>query len=107
MRAVYLQTRSRKHTSNMFRSRSLHILRQLLLLMAGFSVCWCHQVQPKLIDCHVHHNGSNEFLQKLITKLEAVQGMAMLITAPKDLQAVIEFMKSHPGRLVGLGEIQL
>ena len=31
----------------------------------------------------------------------------MLITAPKDLSAVTEFMKSHPDRLVGLGEIQL
>lgn len=83
------------------------ICRLLALLITTFCVCWSQHIQPKLIDCHVHHNGSNEFLKKLTAKLEAVQGIAMLITAPKDLQAVSEFMKSHPDRLVGLGEIQL
>jgi predicted TIM-barrel fold metal-dependent hydrolase len=81
--------------------------RYAFLFAATFSVCWCQPVKPKLIDCHVHHNGSNEFLQKLVTKLESVQGMAMLITSRKDLDAVSDFMKSHPGRLFGLGEIQL
>jgi len=81
--------------------------RHLLLLVAGVNACWCQHVQPKLIDCHVHHNGSNEFLSKLVTKLDTVQGMAMLITAPKDLPEVTEFMKSHPDRLIGLGEIRL
>jgi uncharacterized protein len=83
------------------------VCRQLILLITSLCVCWCQRVQPKLIDCHVHHNSSNDFLEKLVTKLESVQGMAMLITAPKDLRAVSEFMKSHPDRLVGLGEIQL
>jgi uncharacterized protein len=83
------------------------VYRTAFLFMAGVTGCWCQHVQPKLIDCHVHHNGSPEFLEKLVTKLESVQGMAMLITAPKDLSAVTEFMKSHPDRLVGLGEIQL
>lgn len=83
------------------------ICRYLLLLASSFSVCWPQRIQPKLIDCHVHHNSSNDFLEKLVTKLEGVQGMAMLITAPKDLQAVSNFMKSHPDRLIGLGEIHL
>jgi uncharacterized protein len=83
------------------------VYRTAILLMLGVSGCWCQHVQPKLIDCHVHHNGSPEFLNKLVTRLESVQGMAMLITAPKDVSAVTEFMKSHPDRLVGLGEIQL
>jgi hypothetical protein len=75
--------------------------------MVCLSLCWSQQVQPKLIDCHVHHNGSNAFLAKLVAKLTPLQGMAMLITAPKNLDAVTSFMKSHPGRLIGLGEIQL
>jgi uncharacterized protein len=83
------------------------VYRTALLFMAGVTGCWCQHLQPKLIDCHVHHNGRPEFLEKLVTRLESVQGMAMLITAPKDLSAVTEFMKSHPDRLVGLGEIQL
>ncbi|MGI8962506.1 MAG: amidohydrolase family protein [Bryobacteraceae bacterium] len=83
------------------------IFRYPLLLAAALGVCWCQRAQPKLIDCHVHHNSSNDFLEKLVAKLEPLQGMAMLITAPKDLPAVSEFMKRHPDRLVGLGEIQL
>jgi predicted TIM-barrel fold metal-dependent hydrolase len=83
------------------------ICRHLLLFIACVTACWCQDAQPRLIDCHVHHNGSTGFLEKLVTKLEAVQGMAMLITAPKDLPGVTEFMKSHPDRLVGLGEIEL
>ncbi|MFL6350363.1 MAG: amidohydrolase family protein [Bryobacteraceae bacterium] len=83
------------------------ICRSVLLLTASFCVCWPQRVQPKLIDCHLHHNGSTQFLEKLVTKLESVQGMAMLLTMPKDLQQVSDFMKTHPDRLVGLGEIQL
>ncbi|HSU58131.1 MAG TPA: amidohydrolase family protein [Bryobacteraceae bacterium] len=83
------------------------ISQNLLLLTATLGLCWSQAQQPKLIDCHVHHNGSNEFLEKLVAKLEPLQGMAMLITAPKDLDSVTAFMKTHPNRLIGLGEIQL
>ncbi len=62
---------------------------------------------PRLIDCHIHHNGSNAFLEKLTARLDAADGLAFLITAPKDLAAVTAFMKAHPGRLAGLGEINL
>lgn len=83
------------------------IYRYAFVLAAALSLCWCQQVQPKLIDCHVHHNGNSEFLERLVAKLTTLQGMAMLITAPKDLDAVTAFMKSHPNRLIGLGEIHL
>lgn len=62
---------------------------------------------PKLIDCHVHHNGSEAFLNDLVNELKTVQGMAMLIVKPKDLDSVKDFMKQHPGYLTGLGEVQL
>ncbi len=78
-----------------------------MLAAATVCLCWSQPVQPKLVDCHVHHNGSNEFLEKLVAKLVPLQGMAMLITAPKDLESVTAFMKTHPDRLIGLGEIQL
>lgn len=70
-------------------------------------VCVAEDMPPKLIDCHVHHNGTEAFLQQLTQKLETVDGMAMLITAPKDLEQVVEFQKQRPNRLVGLGEIRL
>ena len=98
-------------------SRRLNFCSQYLLLcrarrcvlpvLVGLGVGWTQPLQPKLIDCHVHHNGSKEFLQRLVKKLEAAQGMAMLITNSKELPAVTEFMKEHPNRLIGLGEIQL
>ncbi len=83
------------------------LFRQMLLLTACLTICWPQQIPPKLVDCHVHHNGSNEFLERLVTKLTSLQGVAMLITAPKDLDAVTAFMKTHPNRLIGLGEIHL
>lgn len=83
------------------------ILRFLLVVTTISALCWSQTAQPKLIDCHVHHNGTEAFLNQLVTKLESVQGMAMLITAPRDLDQVTRFMKDHPQRLIGLGEIQL
>lgn len=81
---------------------------QLALLIVGGSIAAvCQTTPPKLIDCHVHHNGSSDFLEKLVGRLDATQGMALLITAPKDLGQVTAFMKQHPGRLAGLGEIRL
>jgi len=67
----------------------------------------CCAQTPKLIDAHVHHNGKTEFLEQLCARLDPYDGMALLITAPKDLDSVLAFMKRRPGRLAGLGEIRL
>jgi hypothetical protein len=83
------------------------IFRQCILLTACLSVCSSQPVQPKLIDCHLHHNGSQDFLEKLAMKLDSLQGMAMLMVEPKDLTSVTAFMKRRPGRLIGLGQIDL
>ena len=80
---------------------------KILLAAALAGACFAQDRMPRLIDAHVHHNGKNDFLEQLSQKLASVDGMAFLITAPKDLAAVTDFMKSHPGRLVGLGEVQL
>jgi hypothetical protein len=63
--------------------------------------------RPKIIDSHVHHNGEITFLRKLVTRLRAADAMALLITAPKDLESVKSFIQRHPTRLAGLGEIKL
>jgi len=78
------------------------------LTMAIFSSALVAQtVRPKLIDAHVHHNGDPAFLEKLTAKLDSVDGLALLITAPKDLVSVTSFIKNHPNRLICLGELQL
>jgi uncharacterized protein len=62
---------------------------------------------PKLIDAHVHHNGDVAFLDKLTARLEALDGMAFLLTRPQHLEQVQEYMKKKPGRLIGFGDISL
>jgi predicted TIM-barrel fold metal-dependent hydrolase len=62
---------------------------------------------PRVVDAHVHHNGDPGFLDKLTARLDAVDGLALLITAPKDLESVTAFIAKHPRRLMGMGEIKL
>ncbi len=79
-------------------------LRSVILLLVASAAL---SAQPKIIDSHVHHNGETAFLDKLVARLEALDGMACLLTAPKDLEQVKGYMKRHPNRLVGYGEISL
>jgi uncharacterized protein len=76
-------------------------------LFWGCALALAQNQAPKLIDCHVHHNGEKAFLDQLIAKLDAVDGMALLITAPADIKDVSAAISKHPARLVGLGEIKL
>ena len=91
----------------------LHRLRfpgvwQLIIALSSCVVsAWCEQRPPKLIDCHVHHNGSPDFLKKLVEKLDSLQGMAMLMVEAKDLNSVTPYMKTHPNRIVGLGQLDM
>jgi len=81
----------------------MRILSLLSVLCCGLATA----AQPRLVDAHVHHNGDPAFLQKLLARLEAVDGVAFLLTAPKDLDNVKAFMTRHPNRLTGFGSIHL
>ncbi|MBI3280054.1 MAG: amidohydrolase family protein [Acidobacteria bacterium] len=63
--------------------------------------------QPKLIDAHVHHNGDAKFLDRLLTRLDQLDGMALLLVKPKDLEQVKPYLEEHENRLVGIGDIAL
>lgn len=91
---------------NVMRSGRWTSLR-LLSVACALATLHAQSDPPKLVDCHVHHNGDNAFLEKLVVKLDSVQGAALLITELKDLPSVTAFMKAHPGRLMGLGQVQL
>lgn len=80
-----------------------------VFLMLAFvpSLAYAQVAPPRLVDAHVHHNGDPAFLQKLLDRLAPADGVALLITAPKDLESVMAFMAKHPNRLIGLGEIKL
>ncbi len=60
---------------------------------------------PRIIDCHVHYNGDPAFLQKLLAKLDSVDGMAFLLVLPGDLDSTKPFIDQHATRLVGFGSI--
>jgi predicted TIM-barrel fold metal-dependent hydrolase len=64
-------------------------------------------VEPRLIDAHVHYNGDPAFLDKLVAKLDAVEGLAFLLVKPKDLESAQAGIAKHPNRLIGFGEISL
>jgi uncharacterized protein len=63
--------------------------------------------EPKVIDVHVHYNGEPGFLQKLLAKLNAVDGLAFLLTTPQAFAEARPFIQQHPNRLVGFGAITL
>ena len=64
-------------------------------------------VPPRLIDAHIHHNGDPVFLDKVVAKLDSVNGLAFILTTPKDLESVQAYITRSPNRLVGLGDIRL
>ena len=67
--------------------------------------------RPKLIDTLVHYDMYKKdgaaFLDKLIAKLDSVDGIAILTTAPEDLDTVTALIKQHPKRLVCQGRLDL
>ncbi|MGO8789079.1 MAG: amidohydrolase family protein [Terriglobia bacterium] len=87
-----------------FRSRLILIASTLL---AGLGTLMAQTSPPHLIDVHVHHNGDPAFLEKLVAKLDSVDGLALLLTFPKDLDSVKGFIAKHPNRVMGMGQIEL
>lgn len=79
----------------------------ILAFAAWPSSLFAQAGRPKIIDAHVHHNGDPAFLEKLHAKLESVDGMALLITAPGELKSVTDFIRKHPNRIVCMGEVRL
>jgi uncharacterized protein len=77
------------------------------LLLASTGTLPAQSFPPTIIDVHVHYNGDPAFLDKLVAKLDAVDGLALVITSPKDLESVKAFIAKHPNRLQGLGNISL
>jgi uncharacterized protein len=85
-------------------------LNLLFVLLACIFVCGpllAQSAQPKIIDGHVHYNGDPAFLQKLLQKLESVDGMAFLLVPPADMDTAVPFIHAHPNRLTGFGSIKL
>jgi len=65
------------------------------------------QAQPKIIDGHMHYDADPAFLQKLLAKLDSVDGMAFLLVPPADMNTAAPFVHAHSNRLIGFGAIKL
>jgi len=76
-----------------------------LLLMSSSVFAQSHT--PKLIDVHVHYNGEPGFLEQLLDKLNATDGLAFLLTTPNGFPQASKFIQEHPDRLIGFGDIRL
>ena len=79
----------------------------LMIFVASLGSLLAQSSPPRLIDAHLHNNGDLAFLNKLIAKLDSVDGMALLLTQPKDLDLTKAFIAKHRNRLIGIGEISL
>jgi uncharacterized protein len=76
-----------------------------LLLVSSSIFAQSHA--PKLIDVHVHYNGEQGFLERLLDKLNATDGLAFLLTTPQGFPQASKFIREHPDRLIGFGDIKL
>ena len=76
-----------------------------LWLMISATMAFGQTAPPRIIDCHVHHNGDPAFLQKLLAKLDSVDGMAFLLVLPADFKSTAPIIDQHPNRLIGFGSI--
>src|SRR3984957_923245 len=62
---------------------------------------------PKLIDVHEHFNGEPGVLDQLLAKLNAADGMGILLVTPKGFSEARKFIHEHPDRFIGFGDINL
>ena len=63
--------------------------------------------EPKLIDVHFHYDGETGIIEKLLAKLDALDGLAILLTTPRALPQATQYIHDHPGRLMGFGDVKL
>ncbi len=62
---------------------------------------------PKIIDVHVHYDGDPGVLEKLLDRLNAVDGLAFLLVTPKGFPQASKFIQEHPNRFIGFGDIKM
>ncbi len=76
-----------------------------MLVLPGRIVAQEHA--PRLIDVHVHYNGEPGVLAQILQKMDQVHGLAFLLTTPKGFPQAAAFIKLHPNRFVGFGDVDL
>ena len=78
-----------------------------LLALVALSAALAAQPHRRLVDAHVHHNGDPAFIQRLVARLDQVDGVAFLMVEPRHFDATQPVLARHRNRLIGFGQIQL
>jgi hypothetical protein len=78
-----------------------------LILLSTSITALTQTVPPKLIDVHEHYDGEPGVLEKLLVKLNAADGVGILLTTPKGFPQASRFTQEHPDRFIGFGDIKL
>ena len=86
--------------------RFLSFATTFVLLSASFHA-FGQVMPPKLIDVHEHFNGEPGVLEKMLVKLNAADGLGILLTTPKALPEASKFIQEHKDRFIGFGDIKL
>ncbi|MGD0732222.1 MAG: amidohydrolase family protein [Terracidiphilus sp.] len=63
--------------------------------------------QPKLIDVHEHFRGEPGMLDGLLVKLNAADGIGILLVNQNGFPEAGRFIQQHPNRFIGFGDINL
>jgi len=79
---------------------------KLFLLSTSIAVL-AQTVTPKLIDVHAHYDGEPGVLEKMLVKLNAADGLGILLITPKGFPQASKFIQEHPDRFIGFGDIKL
>jgi uncharacterized protein len=79
----------------------------LLILLTSSLTALAQTVPPKLIDVHEHYDGENGVLEKLLVKLNAADGLGIVLTTRKGFPQASKFIGEHPDRFIGFGAIKL
>jgi hypothetical protein len=79
----------------------------ILALFSASLTVPAQTVPPNLIDVHEHYDGEDGVLEKLLVRLDAADGLGILLTTAKGFSQASKFIHEHPDRFIGFGDIKL
>jgi hypothetical protein len=79
----------------------------VLIVLSASLAGLAQTAQPKLIDVHEHFRGEPGMLDRLLVKLNAADGLGILLVTPNGFPEASKFIQQHPNRFIGFGDIKL
>ena len=78
-----------------------------VILFAATLTASTQTASPKLIDVHEHYDGEPGVLEQLLAKLNAADGLGILLTTERGFPQASKMIREHPDRFIGFGDIKL